>query len=306
MKQQASIFLRNVTAIDYAHIDPVSFEPRGGSLHFSAIVTGNVDDHEAVVVDFSKIKKSIKSIIDDNEHGFDHKLWVPDSYNTKYKEIDVYEEGGDIQISTPSFNTICPTNAVRFVSFDDIDVGITAHLQTELELIYPKIGIKVISDITEDNFAPDSMRHCSIEFRYVHGLKNSSSWGCQNINHGHLSWLAICDKNNQGIWISKRWYSQLKAEINNAHFVWRDNILEDDGHGIKVGYESQRGWFESTYNQRGKLHILDTETTVENLAQWFVNKYRDELTSGEFKEKGAYSVWLSEGLTKGACAIIDP
>lgn len=304
MAKTSTLFLRNVTAIDHAFLDPISGMPKGGSLQLSALVTGRVDPHEAVVVDFSKIKKAIKAIIDDNEHGFDHKLWIPDTYNTHYPQIDIYEEAGEIEISTPRFSTVCPTNAVRFVNLDDIAWSIQQHLKAELSVVYPTVGIKVMVEVSEEMWIPPSMSKCAMSFRYVHGLKNSSSWGCQNINHGHLSWLAVCDKAGQGLFIPTEFYAKLRKDLNDVYFVWDENILESNDRGMNIGYKCERGYFECAYGSNANIRVIDTDTTVENLAQWFVTNYRDDLTTGELKQAGAHSVYVSEGLTKGAFAEI--
>jgi 6-pyruvoyl-tetrahydropterin synthase len=302
---QSTIFMNNLTAIDFAYLTPTVMPDKispltGGSLQLSATVTGKLDDHEAVVVDFSKIKKDIKNLVDDNENGFDHKLWVPDDYNTNHPQIEIYEEAGELQITTPNFNTICPTNAVRFVSYDIADC-IRKYLQEELEILYPKIGIKIKVDLSTEMIVPDSMRPHILPFRYVHGLKNSSSWGCQNINHGHLSWLAICDKGGNGIPIPVDFYVRLNNELNGACFVWDKNIIPSDNNDIvNIGYKCERGYFESSYSKSAKLRVINTDTTVENLVSWFIDFYRNELTSGVLKAKGAYSVTMSEGLTKGS------
>lgn len=303
MVQKSTLFLENVTAIDYAFLDPIDNTPQGRSLQLSVMVSGRVDEHEAVVVDFSKIKKTIKAIIDDNDHGFDHKLWVPEDYNTHHPQIEVYEDDGEIEIVTPKFRSICPTNAIRFTGFigvSSIEKSITNHLETELRVVYPNIGIKVKATVCEDMWIPKTMRDYAMSFCYVHGLKNSSSWGCQNINHGHLSWLAICNKDGNGLFIPTDFYSRLRREIHNAYFVWDENILKESEDTLTIGYHCDRGYFECEYNKDANIRIITTDTTVENLAQWFVNTYRDELTSGELKEMGAHSVYLSEGLTKGA------
>lgn len=300
MVQKSTLFLRNVTAIDHAWLDPVSGIPKGGSLQLSVMVSGRVDQHEAVVVDFSKIKKAIKEIIDDNEHGFDHKMWIPDNYDTRYPQISVYEEAGEIEIDTPNFSTVCPTNAVRFVNLDDVAGSIARHLGTELVVAYPGVGIKVKVELSEEKWIPESMRKSAMSFRYVHGLKNSSSWGCQNINHGHLSWLAICDKDGKGLFIPTKLYAKLKKELEDVYFVWDENIRDYSSKGMNIGYKSERGYFECLYKADANVRVIDKDTTVENLAEWFVTHYRDDLTSGELKEAGAYSVYVSEGLTKGS------
>jgi 6-pyruvoyl-tetrahydropterin synthase len=300
MVQKSTLFLRNITAIDYAWLDPVSGKPKGGSLQLSAMVSGRIDPHEAVVVDFSKIKKKIKAIIDDNEHGFDHKLWVPDNYNTDHPQIEVYEEAGEIEISTANFSTVCPTNAVRFVNLDNITGSIQHHLETELRVAYPNVGIKVKVELSEEMWIPESMRKCAMPFRYVHGLKNSSSWGCQNINHGHLSWLAVCNKDGKGLFIPTKFYIKLRRDLEDVYFVWDENILTFSKTGIHIGYKCKRGYFECAYKADANIRIIDKDTTVENLAQWFVTNYRDDLITGELKEAGAHSVYVSEGLTKGS------
>lgn len=300
MVQRSTLFLRNITAIDHAYLDTITGTPKGGSLQLNVLVSGKVDSHEAVVVDFSKIKKSIKALVDGQNHGFDHKLWIPANYETYFPQIEVYEEDGEIEITTPNFSTICPTNAVRFVDLSDIAGSIQRYLETELNVIYPNVGIRIKVELNEDMWIPRSMSKCAMPFRYVHGLKNSSSWGCQNLNHGHLSWLSICDKAGNGLFIPTKFYAKLKSELENAYFVWNENLLGSKAKMLRIGYKCERGYFECAYNQDANIIVIDTDTTVENLAQWFVTQYRDDLTTGEMKEAGAHSVYLSEGLTKGS------
>lgn len=77
---QSTLFIGNLTTIDYAYIHPTRYTIKGGSLNLSVEVTGDIEPVENVVVDFGTIKKKIKSLIDDKEEGFDHKLWVPENH----------------------------------------------------------------------------------------------------------------------------------------------------------------------------------------------------------------------------------
>lgn len=304
MAQRSTIFLRNITAIDYAFLDLSTYRPKGGSLQLSAMVSGLINDKEAVVVDFSKIKKTIKAIIDDKDHGFDHKFWVPCNYTHYNPHVHIYEEDGELELSTPFFNTICPTNSVRFCDLHNITATIQKHLQMELNVRFPVSDISIKIELSEDMLIPFNMRQCAFKFNYIHGLKNSSSWGCQNITHGHYSWLAICDVHSNAIFIPTNFHKRLLKDLHNAFFIWDENYVADDLFGTIVRYECERGYFETTYGEGTNIKMLPYETTVENLVRWFIDTYRDDLTTGGLKDAGAHSVYISEGLTKGSYQII--
>lgn len=293
---KSTLFLQNVTQIDYSLLDPYYLIPMGGSYQLSVEVTGNVEQKEQVVVDFSKIKKSIKEIVDDRYFGFDHKFWIPLNFENN-SDISVEEEDGELQITTPNFTMISPTNAVNFVDFKDrktLEEFINDVIQVELRVLYPQSNITTKSFLSEDFFIPRNINDF-ITFRYTHGLKNSSSWGCQNINHGHLSWMAICDEEGQSIFLSKHLEDKIREFLDDAIFVFNENVCNRSPNGCQIQYDCERGAFYSLY-KNCHLVYMDKETTVENITEFFIEKFKDEIKK---EVPDARIIYLSEGLAKG-------
>lgn len=294
---QSTLFLQNITQIDYAVINTKIWAPEGRSVHLNVKVTGEVDKHEQVVVDFSTLKSSLKKLIDDRTKGFDHKLWVPLDLVSQNKGVEIYDEDGETQLITPHFETIVPYNAIRYVDDHDICGFIVSFLDDELQRLYPRVKIRTNVWLDYGAWIPSQMRDHAHYFSYVHGLKNSSSWGCQNINHGHNSWVAVVDKDNNGIHFD---WSPISRVIDNAVFVWDENIASVEEGYTTIRYTTERGYFESSYGPATNVVKVKTETTVENLAAWFIEMFEPILTSYDMKQKGACGLWISEGLAKGA------
>jgi 6-pyruvoyl-tetrahydropterin synthase len=302
MLQESTLFLNNISQIDFAYLNPLAALPIGGSYHLSALVTGDVEPQEAVVVDFGKIKKSIKEIVDAKEDGFDHKLWVPSNYDCKLynRTFSMKVDASEIEIITDNFSTICPIDSVKMVDSSlSFEQQISCQLEHKLNVLYPTTNIKVKANLSVKAFIPEQIGPFFRYFRYVHGLKNSSSWGCQNISHGHLSWLAVCDKDGNGIELPNELFFEITDKLNNAVFIWSENVIDKNQGIVSIGYDCDRGSFEAKYSKNVNVIEIDTETTVENLAEWFIVTFKERLTTDFFKKRGAYSVYFSEGLAKG-------
>lgn len=289
MNNTSTIFLNNLTCIDHAFID--TFGRVGGdSFHPNFLVTGSIDPIEQVVIDFSSIKKQIKAIIDDKENGFDHKLWIYD----KVSECEYSQCDGYITVESPVLVLEMPTNAVKIIE-GDAETAIAQQVERELNKLHPHNNIKVQCELTHANFSrnPDS----SYTFTYVHGLKNSTSWGCQNHSHGHRSWIDFgADVNEK----DKRDYlGALVYRLNDAVFIYKDNIVFQDDHRIVINYDTPRGRWHAEYDKlMNNVIVLDTETTVENILNWFVDNNKDMLD-----RCGVKRLDISEGLSKGATYI---
>lgn len=313
---QSTLFIGNLTTIDYAYIHPTRYTIKGGSLNLSVEVTGNIEPVENVVVDFGTIKKKIKSLIDDKEEGFDHKIWVPENHGgvedfeiwvksgtSNKKRIAMFPFGdGRMVVSTPKFTLACPENAIRVCKYDNnmTDASIKEYLEEKLAIEYPDSNIRVSVYLTDRPELPYSNQPgYETPFTYVHGLKNSTSWGCQNIAHGHKSWLLFVDGYGQVVHLPDEFRLKIEDYLDSHMFIWRDNIITDDDVGLKVGYETPRGAFYLIIDRASfKIHMLDTETTVEHLAEWFVTFFEEDVK--KMWESGATAVYFSEGLVKGA------
>ena len=93
--KEVSMYYANLTNIDLAMFMPDG-RLRGDSFNLHVKMTGQEDPEEAVLIDFSTAKKTIKSWIDDHVgNGFDHKCWV-----TLHPDIDIQVQG-DNEVQFP-------------------------------------------------------------------------------------------------------------------------------------------------------------------------------------------------------------
>jgi 6-pyruvoyl-tetrahydropterin synthase len=297
MKKIAEMFLSELSIVDHAFIN-IWGNVEGGSFNPTFFVSGEIDPIENVVVDFSTIKKDIKAIIDSKEIGFDHKLWFIEGYS----QGEYLIEDDQISITTPTTSLLLPTNAVKIIKHDSVtptthsteSIGaVFAQLvQEELRKQYgASISVECRNTITVHSPLGD---HASFAyFSYVHGLKDSTSWGCQNVAHGHLSFVQI-----QPVTPDTKILARTIAEdIDETIFINKENILHQDDDTITIGYTTGRGYFETTYTFAAyrSIIILETETTIEHLVDFISNVYMQALN-----EVNATALYVSEGLSKGA------
>jgi 6-pyruvoyl-tetrahydropterin synthase len=298
MNQTSTLFLNNITSVDHAYIDSHG-HIHGGSFSPMITVTGQVDPHEAVVVDFSNIKKTIKEIIDDKENGWDHKLLILESSKGKFS-INRFD---DFYImDTPYVSISGPINSMKRIYFADEHYMISVcadmehTLQEKLSIHYGfPIQVKVYyadySASLQDNWTTAS-------FSYVHGLKNSSSWGCQNIAHGHLSFIGLVGGYDKQA--TQTLANDIANYYNDSIFVWTDNVSLSFKNQCDLGYKSERGFFSMTLKFKNKFEMMSTETTIENIAKHVYNMWESRL-----REAGVTALHVSEGQNKGSSIIIS-
>lgn len=271
------IWLRNITCLDHASIDSRGFVV-GGSCNVSVILDGEVVGDEAVVIDFSKAKKACKAAIDDKLTGYDHKLILyPES------QVEVHHiKSHTLQLSTPEAEIICPEDAVAIVT-TTLEAELERIIDTALEKEFPlaRVSSKVI--LSRKGFT----EHVASYFTYVHGLKCSSSFGCQNMNHGHRSFVEVQGKDAMVI------SYEIAQHLNRTVFVSRENITFEDGTRLGIGYNTERGYFRTLYSKNHKIVVLDTETTAEFLVEYVRNMFPQYMVPG-------ITILISEGLMKGA------
>jgi 6-pyruvoyl-tetrahydropterin synthase len=289
---KSSIFLADISVVDHAYITDTG-TVNGGSFNPGFIVTGNVDNKEKVVVDFSTIKKSIKTSIDKHMHdpklnGFDHKIWWIEGYS--YGSIEKIENTDRYKISTPFVTAELPSDAVKIISIDSFSRTTPSYnvnyigemfekfIASELNVIYPDVNITVSCyNNTNIHLIEQNTPLCT--FTYSHGLKDSTSYGCQNILHGHLSFIQL---SNEELTV------KIANDLNGAVFINCENIINEDEINITIAYTTQRGYFIATYNKVAhNIIVLDTETTIEFIAEYVKNKYN------------ITDFFISEGLSKG-------
>lgn len=293
MKQISSMFLRNVTCIDHAFVDNAGFI-EGGSYHQEIIVSGEIDEHEQVVVDFSAVKKQIKTIIDAKETGFDHKLWIIKGWSD-CQVIDL--ENGYVRVVTPHHIMVAPWNALKIVEgyhkyqmspFDSVQSQMEKEVQAGLNEANGVESIKVEIKLTKQVFSQDP-----VTFTYFHGLKHSSSWGCNNIAHGHTSFVEAYDDLGMRV---KEAEKIIAHYLDGAMLIFKENLETPN----KISYETPRGKFSLSFTDDVKKIVMEQETTIENIVEHVCEKL-----GPVFDFYGVSNVFISEGLQKGALKHID-
>ena len=320
----STLFLSQITCIDHAWCDFETRAIQGGSFLASFKVTGNIDPTEHVVVDFSTLKKLIKNIIDHPVTGIDHKLWV---LPTAWDGIDVYSDFIETVDRTEFLHTesrvslrnmtmsadvplssivMCPAMPEYNTFFAEVMVK---HLvQDELRKLYPTIEVECSLSETPSYFDQPGLHSARRMFRYTHGLKDSTSWGCQNLLHGHLSYVEFYykGKNLEKAAAVNTLMADFLARIESTIFVKRENVVGNmtseellDQEVLVVQYETEaRGKFRTEYLTRyNNICRLNAETTIENLLTNLLDLYSDR---EELKAAGVVSIAISEGLQKGS------
>lgn len=285
----STLFLSQLSCVDHAFISPEG-KIVGGSWLPDVFVTGKVIGDESVVVDFSTIKKDIKSLIDDQDNGFDHKLLF---FRNQSNGI-IESSDGQIVISTPHVIFTGPRNSVKIIEENTPQLAMKLYLEEGLKIKYPDLEISIDVNIKMDRV--HGIGDNQFFFRYVHGLKSSTSWGCGNLAHGHLSFLEPIG----GDPLSNRLIlNQLAAALDQMMFVYKENIIDKNDDQITIGYDETvcgRGPFKITFNAKSNKHlIMDTETTIEYLAEFVRVNWGSVLRS-----HGIKALLISEGLSKGA------
>lgn len=291
---KATMHLNHVTVLDHAYVGRDGMI-HGGSFHPSFLVEGDVDPVEKVVIDFSTVKKMVKAHIDDNEIGFDHKLWILDGHSN----CEYLIEDDRIEVFSHRFKVNLPRNAVKIFhcdSYSTYQIGraLEAYVEAMMQATHPGIRITCYNSTTPHviNDADVSM------FTYVHGLKDSTSWGCQNNSHGHLSFVqVISDAISSNADELKAIEQRIANQLDGTIFINKENITENNGEWLTIEYETEaRGKFLAMYQITAtRMIILDTETTIEYLIEYVAERFKNELALC-----GAAAIMVSEGLAKGA------
>lgn len=299
----ATMFMSQLTILDHAYIDDVGVIV-GGSFNPDFIVAGDVDPVEQVVVDFSTVKKDLKRIIDAKEDGFDHKLWFIEGFSQGFFEEYEDDAGPRVRITTQATFLDIPRDALKVFEADEYTTGaigtvIAEHVEVEMRKLYPNIRITCLNNIKAHTptLDPEDLVSADVDlFTYSHGLKDSTSWGCNNIAHGHLSYVQISPVTPSSLHLQ----GVIAAALDGVVFINKENVVSKDDSSITLNYTTGRGKFYARYNlDTNYVRVLDTETTIEHIVEYVKDLYLKEL-----KEVGTKFLFVSEGLSKGAVTVL--
>lgn len=284
------LFVNDLTVMDFSYLCPKRGMV-GESWIVDLILHGDLDEQN-MVLDFGKVKKQVKRIIDDT---VDHKLVVPSEYkqtnvvhieNSDYIKVSfVFNEDKQIQISSPD-------DAFCFIDADKIEMeDVILHLASVIKPQLPSNVKKVELSLRAENIG-------GFYYHYTHGLKKHDG-NCQRIAHGHRSKIQIFENGMKSPRLEKLWSNNWediyvattedKATNESLEFI---TCKEDQ---VAYKYESSQGKFELVM-PASDVYEMDVDTTVELIAQYIADKLKLESPEND------YRVIAYEGVAKGAIA----
>lgn len=242
------IYWDNISDVDHAILMPTG-EIVGNSFIARASAKGVVTDDENVIIDFSSGKKKFKQHLDNT---IDHKLWV----NVNDFVIGDYSDT-EVKIVTlnDSIELILPRDAVLFLDHYLVSLPYMTYIKKMIELAVD-YATDSYTYTNEDMYnvkftkSPNSiLRPSSIFFNYAHGLPNSTSFGCKNMAHGHLSYIYFENKDKENI---------IDARLFNENY----NVLFKKALNYLVPNNESAGVFDQTLDSLYFISAVEPNSLV--------------------------------------------
>lgn len=288
------LFVNDLTVMDFSYLCPKRGMV-GESWIVDVILQGSLNE-ESMVLDFGKVKKQLKYLIDEY---VDHKLLIPAEHSFTKIHRNLSDGNVAVDFLRPEQGSIhlhCPPEAYAFVYSDEVNMQsvsdylrqiIATHLPENVDGITLKLREEVIN---------------TPYYHYTHGLKKHDG-NCQRIAHGHRSKVTVFENgvesiNWQTYW-AERWcdiYIGTKEDIISAEqYPWigeQGALVVDETH-VCFTYEASQGEFSMAISRK-ECEVIDTDSTVECLAQYMLSEQE------KIKPEGKYQVMAFEGVGKGA------
>ena len=284
------LFVNDLTVMDFSYLCP-----RRGMVGESWIVDvmldGDLND-ESMIQDFGKVKKDLKRLIDEY---VDHKLLVPaDHAGASITHLD--DEQVEVRFTLDNDEIIqlfCPAEAYAFVYADTVTmVSVGSYMREVIATHLPENVANIELKLRAEQILTPF-------YHYTHGLKKHDG-NCQRIAHGHRSRIGIFI-DEQACLESQQYWAQRWEDI---YIITREDIIDYEGRRSSgaldnpldyycCAYESSQGYFELII-PRKSCEVVETDSTVECLAQFIFDEQRKRTGSGNLR------VMAYEGVGKGA------
>ncbi|AXB07494.2 6-carboxytetrahydropterin synthase [Aeromonas caviae] len=252
----------------------------------------------SMLLDFGRVKKLIKSIIDEE---VDHKLLVPTECPLVHVHaLDNDESTVDLLRPGRAIHLRCPTQGFAFIPAPQVDKeSVTRYLLGVLAKRLP-------GNIKDLSLTLRSERIEGAFYHYSHGLKKHDG-NCQRIAHGHRSPVEILvdgerDEELEFNW-AERWADiylgteEDRVALGELALSERAeaSLKEGDAHYIGFKYVAPQGLFQLAM-PAVEVEMIDTDTTIELLAHYIAREVKKQV-GDKFVKIVAY-----EGVGKGAIA----
>ena len=288
------LFVNDLTVMDFSYLCPERGMV-GESWIVDVILSGDLNE-ESMVLDFGKVKKQLKQLIDEY---IDHKLLVPVEHQYSRVEHDEKSDRVKVDFIRPNNKSIhlnCPAEAYAFVYSQNVTMpSVSDYLKDVIATHLPEnvasLELNLRAEVINTPY-----------YHYTHGLKKHDG-NCQRIAHGHRSKVVVFENQHESLkwqeYWAKRWCdiyigsTEDIVDVSETVFVLPDDNSEQ--HHI-FAYESSQGRFELAI-PKTESEMMDTDTTVECLAQFMADEHKRLHCNSDFK------VLAYEGVGKGAIAF---
>ncbi|QFU23221.1 6-carboxytetrahydropterin synthase [Shewanella eurypsychrophilus] len=286
------LFVRDLTVIDFSYLCPIRGMV-GESWIVDVLLDGGLDEQN-MVLDFSKVKRTIKNTIDEVA---DHRLLIP----TACSEVRWQQHGDkvfmDFHCLQGDIHLACPAQAFalipsEIIDFDSVNAFLQKALRAELPDNVEGIALTLRNEMHEAPF-----------YHYSHGLKKHDG-NCQRIAHGHRSPINIFENGIAAPKWDEYWAKRWKdiylgtiddvVELNDLNLSPQAKVSPDTHYGFC--YQAPQGEFQLAM-PKSTCEIIPHDTTVELLAEFIANTLIEQVPNSEFK------VIAYEGIGKGAISV---
>lgn len=279
------LFVKRLTVIDSSYLCATRGLV-GESWQVDIELEGALDD-QGMVLDFGEVKRAIKRRIDDQ---FDHKLLVP----TDHSGLHVYSTPGGAHLNFRlddgrEIEHRSPEDALCMLPLSKIEPDALARIVRD-DLL-PRLPANVRN--VELRLWPECIDGAF--YHYSHGLKHHDG-NCQRIAHGHRSRIEIWRNERRDKTLEQLWCEQWR----DIYVGTREDIIgtsQRDGIDcLEFGYRGSQGQFGLSL-PRSACYLIDTDSTVENIAQHIAQRLKTDHPDDHFK------VYAFEGVDKGAVGL---
>ncbi len=234
-------------------------------------------DEQGMVCDFGVVKSQLRQWMDDT---LDHKLLVP----AQHPSYSIQDEQGFTRVSESTRREVLsPNTAIACLPLESITpTRVARWCEQQLLGLFGAVDAVHIQFTTEPIDGP--------YYHYSHGLKKHRG-NCQRIAHGHRSKLLIWKDQALSLPHMTEWADQW-CDIylgSNSDCISRTDELST------FEYRAPQGAFYLRL-PTAQCYLMDTDTTVEHIAQHIANTLAAREPGHHFRVKAF------EGISKGAIA----
>ena len=272
------LFVESLTVLDFSYLHPRRGLV-GESWQLDLVLTGALDD-QGMVLDFGEVKKRLKALVDDR---FDHRLLVP------LADPGLAMEGDTLTYRPPTGLFVRHRGPAEALCLLDAEAVTPATTATAIvAALEPELPANVAQ--VEVTLHPEP--EAGPCYHYSHGLKRHCG-NCQRIAHGHRSRIEIERDGRRDPDLEAQW----ARRFTDIYLACEDDLeaitRQLDRTCYRFTYDAGQGAFELEITA-DRCYLLETETTVENIARHIRERLEAENPGASFRVK-AY-----EGIGKGA------